>query len=183
MLPTGASVASSSPLLVVDICPYSNQRNTIEESVAASFHCSRAGLASLPMLVLVLLNVAALNSSRISEILKLSAADYLGNNRFLARGLKKSRSYIVSLQVKELRAIRANDSEYRSSVFALGYNAVWRWCVRCGLGGTPRGRKTAARTHLHRYYTAKQVLNASSEITAGEILHHKSRRSISSYIV
>lgn len=183
MLCTGASVASSSPLFVVNICPYSSLRQGIEQSVAGAFRCGVAGLSAMPMLVLVLLYISSLHTARISEVLNLSAADCISPGRFLARGLKRSRSFVVFLDVLQLRPVRADDPAYRLGIFDLHYDYVWRWCKRCGIGATPRGRRTAARTHLHRYYTAKAVVSASSELTAGEILHHRSRRSISSYIV
>ena len=136
----------------------------------------------LPAGMFAVLYCAAVHCSRISEILNLTPNDYLGENRFLVHGLKRSRNYIVRLPVVVL------DPRWRSSPRAsepfidFSYRQLWRTCRRAGIGITPPGHRNCAVTHGHRYLTAGKVRAASDSIAAGDALHHNSRRSVSYYL-
>jgi integrase len=157
-------------------------RRDIEVTVKSLFRSQSARTDLLSIEHLVLLYIAGLNGARISEILNIQLKHYLGNSRFLCMAAKKSRSFTAVISVVEYDAGWHLKEDLSRRLFTATYNDVWRACRRVGIGNTPPGRSSVARTHAHRYSTAKAVAAICDDITAGEILHHKSTRSVSYYL-
>ena len=136
----------------------------------------------LPDVVLVILFYAAVNCCRISEILNIRASAFIGEDRYVVRALKRSRSYSVHLPLLHPYAVRCANMPADARVFALGYRWFWQWCERIGLGFTPAGNQNVARTHAHRYCTAAAVSTCESTTAASDVMHHNSRRSVLFYL-
>ena len=181
--PRLSALALPSPRFTVDFCPNSSMRNILEIAVKHIYCSVDAAVDRLPPEVLGALYYAGICSMRIAELLNLTWADHLGNGQFIVRGLKKSRSYTVWLPVVEIPADVTAQCVRPGYVVQVGYKTVWAWCRRVGIGTTPHGRKTPARTHAHRYHTARAVMAVAGKRAAGETLHHRSQRSVESYIV
>jgi hypothetical protein len=139
-------------------------------------------LKLLPQTILDVLWLCVVYSARISEVLALSTADYIGQGRYLCHGKKKSRD--ISIYI-------GRDPDYFTGhgaipdpalLFPVSYCSVRRWCVRAGIGVLPRGRKNIARTHAHRYFTADAVSRISSPSSVSCVLHHNSARSREYYL-
>jgi len=119
---------------------------------------------------------------RINELLTITPEDFIGNNRFLIRGLKRSQNYIITLPVLQLSSAKKSDVRWLDPIITWSYCQVWRWCVKCGIGQNRQGRKTVARTHSHRYQTAEIVVDKINRQASSDVLHHRSRRSVNYYL-
>jgi hypothetical protein len=152
------------------------------DSLLSGLRTTPGALSSLPQTILDILWLCVVYSTRISEVLSLSTADYIGQGRYLCRGKKRSRDISVYI---------GHDPDYFTGhgaipspthLFPVGYYTVRRWCVRAGIGFLPRGHKNVARTHAHRYYTADAVARISSPSSVTCVLHHNSSRSREHYL-
>lgn len=171
-----------SPLFVVDFTTYSSHRSHIEVSVVDRFRSHSAEVWRLPINVLALLYECSNYSARVSEMLSIKSADILEDFRFLVRGKKRSRSYLATFPV-----IKINNPSYEyypffDNIWGLTYKSVYNWCCRIDLGCAFKRNKTVARTHAHRYQLATEIAKKSSQVAAGDILHHRSKKSIEFYI-
>lgn len=178
----GKSFATSSLLYTVDISLYSTMRSYLASTVKSLFNSPSASMDLLPMETLVALYVSSVNNMRIEELLSISPEQYIGNNRFVVYGAKRSRSYTIELRVCEVPADMRLLVLRPARVFQTDYKTVWRWCVRASIGNTPTGRKSVARTHAHRYSTARSVSMVTTDQRASDALHHSSARSLSYYL-
>lgn len=162
--------------------PNSSPRDIREKTVSTYYNSPAATLHYMDPSVLELLYYAAVNNCRISELLSINQGDCVGNDRYVVRGQKGSRSYTVHLPGLSPVLDPWSSTVPQARVFPVRYKVVWRWCVRCGIGFTPPGHRNVARTHAHRYQTAAAVNCKADKIVAGDVLHHRSQRSISYYI-
>jgi hypothetical protein len=174
--------ASHSPLFAVDTTLYSSTRHSLEETVKNLFNTPHAAVNRLPLETLVILYCAASNCMRISEVLQLRPSQYIGNNRFAVFGAKRSASYMIEMAVIVEHPGWRTDPRVDEPFLTVGYPAVWRWCRVCGIGFTPDGHKNVARTHSHRYLTARAVNAAVSGTVAGDVLHHRGKSSVQFYL-
>lgn len=180
--PNGATFASSSPLFVPNFCLYSNSEN--KEFIKSAFSLQK-GLFSLELVpydILGLLRFLAENTMRVGELLSIQPKDCITGCRFMVRGLKRSRNYAVVLPGLWLEKPPKRDARWSVPVVDMKYHYIYKWCCRIGITGGMPGRKNCARTHAHRYLTARAVNDNIGSIAAGDILHHNSRKAVSFYI-
>jgi hypothetical protein len=157
-------------------------RRSIEQMVKTIYNTPNARTDMLPLEVLVVLWRAAEHCMRISEILSLSPGQYVGAGRFAALAAKKSRAYMVQLEIVPTVVNWRADERLWCPFLPISYPAVWRWCRICGIGFTPEGHRNVARTHSHRYLTARAVSAVTSPAVAGDALHHRGTRAIGYYL-
>ena len=174
--------ASASPIFAMDFTTNSSCRESIEESIKSMYMCKGATLQYMPYTVLTILFFCAIHGMRISELLNITPADHVGDHRFLVRGLKRSRSYMVHLDVRDVSPVVKTNPFYQVSIIPFTYRYIYDWCVRCGVGMDSKLRKTTARTHAHRYQTADNVTALAGSAPAGDVIHHNSSKSISYYL-
>ena len=98
--------ATPSPLLVCDFPTYSSNRHSLELTIADSLKTPQALLFEFPIDILTVLYLSIVYTSRISEILDIRYADYLGNNRFVIHGKKHSNSYSALINSAELGILK-----------------------------------------------------------------------------
>jgi len=172
---------TSSPLFAIDFVSYSSPRSTVENTVKNMYCSPHAHTELLPDAVLAILYICAIHCMRISELLLLRARDYLGEGRWLVRGLKRSRSYTIWLNTLAFNTPLKSALKDNRPIIEFPYKYVWSWCRRAGIGTTPAGRSTVARTHAHRYLTAKKVASVAPDAAASDVMHHNSKRSLQNY--
>jgi integrase len=172
---------NNSQSATLDSTSFSSDRKRIEEAVTKLYRSPLARVNLLPTMVLYVLYVAACHSMRISELLQIRVGDYLGSQRFIIRGSKRSRSYTAYIPEIVPLLKTTIDLPPEWYVIRCGYKYVWGWCYRVGLGFTPEGHTNVARTHAHRYDTADLVAAKTDRSVAGDCLHHRSRLSIDYY--
>jgi hypothetical protein len=146
------------------------------------YYSPNANVSWLPDDVLTLLYYSAMYSARVSEMLRIMSADHLPEDRYIVRGLKRSASYVVMIPSQLVTAPVGWFEKGTGGIFRLDYATVFRWCQRVGIGFTPAGHKAVARTHAHRYQTAKAVSDIADCSAATAALHHRSGRSVDFYI-
>lgn len=157
-------------------------RDSIEMGVSDMFRTPVASLQYMPMAVLTVLYLSGLYCMRIAELLEIRYGDSVGHGRWLVHGAKGSRSYVIAMPGLHGPAAAEIAARPDARLFPLHYRYVWSWCQKLGVGFTPENRQTVARTHAHRYVTARQVTTQTTERVAGDVLHHRSTRSISYYL-
>lgn len=176
------SFATSSLSRTRNLPPLCSARKSLENSVKTLFRSPSAKVDLLPETVLILLYYAGMNCMRISELLQVRISAYLGEGRWLLRGVKGSRCYIAHMPLLgDFDKIEC-DRNPELPVFSLPYKRVWEWCRRVGIGFTPENHTSVARTHAHRYSTARLVAKKFNDRAAGDALHHNALRSISYYL-
>jgi hypothetical protein len=124
---------------------------------------------------------AAMNQSRISEILDVTNGDYLGNNRWYIKSKKGSDPYVGHFEGKEPSRTTEGYVVPCSRIFSISYGRLYGWLVRAGWYSCKSGCKNLQRTHGHRQVTAKQVHTFGGNAAAKPILHHRSIRSTAIY--
>lgn len=181
MSQSGIIVATSSPFLVCDFPTYSSIRHTLEISVSSFLRTPTPPLRGFPIDILTVLYLAVVNNSRISEVLDVRYSDYCGANRFLIRGKKRSYSYQALISCIERGTINQIRDSGNRHLFEIDYRRIWRWLCKSGIGELLPGRKTVARTHLHRYYTVQDLADRYGLETAQQLMHHKTTASTAIY--
>lgn len=174
--------AAPSPLFVVENPLNSSDPNSALLLVSGLYGCTLSRASSLPADVFTVLYYAALNSSRISEILTLTPDMYIGHGRFVRKAAKHGRSYVVYCPVIICDPDWQASARVEDPFIPLTYRQVWKACRAAGIAAQPDGRKNAVVTHGHRYQTAQDVFARAGETAAGDVLHHASRRSIRYYL-
>lgn len=178
----GSSIATASPLFVCNFCLYSYIEN--QQFINNCFNVQKALISTnyAPPAVLGFLRFLGESNARVSELLRLKPRDAIQGNRFLVRGLKRSRNYTVVVPGQWLEKPPKKDGRWDVPIVPWSYNQLWRWCIRIGIGNLRPGRSTYARTHAARYSTAQAVFDIAGERAAGDCLHHNSHKSISFYL-
>lgn len=174
--------APPSPLFALDFSPNSSSTHLMRVHTATLLNSPLSAIQRLPVGIAGLLNCAAIHCCRISEILELTPAQYIGENRFVVRALKGSRNYIVVLPIIILNPAWQSHPKRFTPFIEYSYAQVWRYCRRAGVGFVPAGHRNVAVTHAHRYRTASAVQQVFDDSAAGDVLHHRSRRSIQYYL-
>lgn len=121
------------------------------------------------------------NGARISEVTRIKARNVLPNGTAWTEGSKGSNGRLLFLglnpqQAKDIMALPGN-----VPIFVSDYNIIWRTATKAGLGCVLPNHKHRSITHSGRYSLVKKILEGASEEVAGEVLGHKSKRSIGYY--
>lgn len=178
----GASVATSSYIFVANFCPYCYIAG---EGFKKDLNYPNLRLPAAMYLnpdMVGLLCFIRDHCMRIRELLNIKSSDFIGDSRFVVRGLKKSRNYTVKLPVVQLSNPPKNDPRWDLPVVPYSYMQVWNFCRKNGYGLNRPGKRYVARTHAHRYETAQAVANIAGKSAASDVLHHNSKRSVDYYI-
>lgn len=175
-------IATASPLFVCNFCLYSDIEN--QAFVNNCFCVQKAFFprAYAPKAIFGFLRLLAESNARASELLGIRAIDNVRGNRFLIRGLKRSRNYTIIVPGNWIERPPKPDPRWNDRIMPFTYNQLYRWCVKIGIGNLRPGRKTFCRTHAARYDTAQAVFEIAGERAAGDCLHHNSHKSINYYI-
>ena len=167
------SVKKSSPL------PY--MLNKCRESLESLYNIRSAAMERIPAEGIMVLYYAAVNESRISEILDIKNSDYIGNNRWYIRSKKGSEPYVGLLEEQEPGTDKDGQVDPSGRLFTLNYGRLYGWLVRAGWYSRKSGCKNLQRTHGHRTVTAKIIHTFGGNAAAKPILHHRSIRSTAIY--
>lgn len=174
--------ATSSPLFACNFRLYSDIENNLFINNCFLLKKGFSSGHQLPRDIGAVLRILAENTMRVSELLRIENRDYLGESRWFVRGCKRSRDYVVTIPVIQLENPPSTDARWRAKLIPFTYNTIYRWCCRAGIGGIVKGRVTVARTHAHRYATAKKIQKIAGNRAAGDALHHNSNRAVNAYL-
>jgi integrase len=119
---------------------------------------------------------------RASELLSVTVSDIFPGDRILIQGAKGSNSAFIFLPGVGVCFPEETGSDGLERLFPWSYQKVWGWVNKMGLAWHRDGRKNNTVTHSSRYITAEEVYNKKGSDIAGEILRHRSRKSVSHYI-
>jgi len=135
----------------------------------------------LPAAMRTLLRVTFTYGCRISEILQLTVADILPGDLLFVNCLKGGSNYVIRLPgvAEDVNAQPKAQSQH--AIFNYGYARCYLCCCSLGIGHLYEGRKNHSRLHLARHRLAASVISYKSKVAAGDVLHHRSRRSINHY--
>lgn len=179
---SGILSVPSSLVYTRNITMLSSDRENMQNSVKCLYGNTSASVKSLPDACLVILFYSAVNCMRIAELLNIRVCDVLPGERYIVRGLKHGRSYTVHMPLLHYARGGVVPVNEQSPLLSLTYKTLWQWCERVGLGFRPENNVNCARTHAHRYLTARAISTKLGLSDASDALHHNSRRSVDYYI-
>ncbi len=119
---------------------------------------------------------------RISEVLNITIKDIIKPDRIYIHGLKGSRGGIIYLpglsnQINNEIGIKQTDK-----LFNISYNKCYRNYVKAGISYKKVDSINTMRCHAHRYQVNDLFKKGYSKNDLGDILKHKSHKSISYYL-
>jgi len=131
---------------------------------------------------MVAFQILFLYNLRADELLSATVADILPGDRLVIHGAKGSNSSVIFLPGLALSFPTDSTSDPLEKIFPFSYNKLWGWGRKLGLSfGRTNGHNNIV-THISRYLTARAVCNKSGSSVAGEVLRHRSRKSVSHYL-
>lgn len=119
---------------------------------------------------------------RATEYLSVTALDVASGDFVFIRGRKGSASYRIMLPGIWQQFEHDHFQRPGRLVAGMKYHQLWTGCMRLGIGELLPGHINATRTHISRHDLAAQY-QEKGEVIAGDLLHHKSKRSIKYYMV
>lgn len=143
---------------------------------------SSSSLIQMHPAALSVATVCSFYLCRVSEVLQLSTSDIISCDRVFCRGKKSGSSYILFLpglsdQVDPLLPV-----DHPFPLFSVSYSVCYRSFVKAGIRFRHNGRKNHMRTHAFRYSAPQFLGSTLSTVESGDLLHHKSKSSISYYL-
>jgi hypothetical protein len=151
-------------------------------SIGMSLGMSEFPEERLPGGVRTLLRVGALYGCRIAELLAVEVGNVAPCDRVFVKGAKGSGSYMLYLPGVSEAVEGAGEQAAGNRLWGLPYSAVYRYCGRIGLR-VSRGRRQQGKvTHAARYRIAELAAKHLREGKPGDMLHHRSERSIRYYL-
>jgi len=145
-------------------------------------HCSPARLKWLSPACSSALALIFLYGMRSAELLRCTVRCLTGLDRVFIAGAKSSSSYIIvapgiDKQFPEVAGF--SDDEL---LFPFSYIQLYRACLKVGVGEKFKENENYSRVHMARHVIAESVNSLAGRQAAGDILHHKSKRSVSYYL-
>jgi len=174
-IPTPLQAARHSPLDCYN-------RNELLPSLSSLLGMHELPETRISKRYLTLLKVVFLYGCRISEVLSLTHADCLSGCRVILHGSKGSNSRLLYLPCLDEYLASLPTSEPEAYLFPLQYQSARRACVSLGIVHTRTGRHNQTATHSGRVYVAQNASNAQTPVVAGQLLGHRSLRSIYYYL-
>lgn len=149
-------------------------QNLFPGSCARESNCCRA--------MLTCLKICAIYNMRITELLSVTSANVLPGCRVLCQGLKKSHSYIIFLPRLNTFMSDQNFIKKHYKLFPYTYMQCYRSSKSVGIQFSQNGNLNSSVTHSSRYSVASIVSENFGEITASNVLRHKSKSTINYYL-
>lgn len=119
---------------------------------------------------------------RINEVLSLTIANIIHPDRVLCPGSKRGSAYILYLPGLSDQVSLLNFPESSLPLFPISYIKCYRNFIRAGIVSRKEGRKNFIRCHVGRYKVA-ELRQKGFELSAlSDVLHHKSKSSLSYYL-
>lgn len=126
--------------------------------------------------------VCSLYAMRINELINLTDKHVMTGDRVLCPGSKGSNSYIIYIPGISDHVETGNVSHETFSLFPWTYHQFYRGFIKVGVylnrGHSPNNKVT----HASRYLMANLANQRFSSSVAGQILRHRSSKSISYYL-
>jgi len=144
----------------------------VGQSVLSLLHPSAVSIAC----------TSALFSMRIHELLSLTSKHLISGDRIVVQAGKGSQSYIIWLPKIAEHCNLVSEVYCDGVLFPVSYSWVYRQFKRAGLSVKEAGKRNNSVTHTHRYSTARAVSGKLGAGVAGDILHHKSDKSVEYYL-
>lgn len=126
--------------------------------------------------------ICSLYAMRVNELIKLTNSHVIEGDRVLCPGSKGSHSYIIYVPGISRHVALGNVSRETYPLFPWTYHQFYRAFIKVGIylnrGVSPNNKVT----HASRYLMANLANNGFSSSVAGQILRHKSSKSVSYYL-
>ena len=119
---------------------------------------------------------------RISEVLNIQIKDIIEPDRVFVHGLKRSSGSIIYLPGLSYQINNLIDENVACKLFPISYNKCYRNYVKSGISFMGKNKKNTMRTHAHRYRVNELFQQGYSLNDLGDILKHKSHKSILYYL-
>ena len=130
----------------------------------------------------VVCKVCLLYFCRISEVLSLRVSDILNPDRVVCSGSKRGSGYVMYLPGLSAQVHQAPNNSSDSPLFPISYLKCYRSFKRAGIRLVRQGYKNDAVCHTGRYQVNKVSPEVIDTNKLGDLLHHKSKSSISYYL-
>jgi hypothetical protein len=175
----------SAPSPLVSACKYSLIYSAVNQLLPpvrdlckvneVPFGCMHPGVQVVVKLVL-------LNSMRCTELLLIRVKDEIKPTMFLARGLKRSSSYLVHIPIDPGSRSLLSSLPGSQALFPWTYIQVYRAMIAAGLALNIVSRVNQIVTHRGRYDLADKLQALNDLPSLQPLLHHKSAASASYYV-
>jgi len=150
------------------------------ETIASVIGVPSSAIAAGAMRELAALYYIYLYGMRAGEYLSIAVRDLIGNDMCVVHGEKGGSSYQIRLPGIDEQFAGARLICPGRLVSGTTYRRVYTLCVRCSIGILPSRHINVARTHAGRYNLVARV-DSLGERVAGDLLHHRSRKTVNSY--
>jgi integrase len=125
---------------------------------------------------------STLYSMRVSELLSLESKHLICGDRVVVTAGKGSQSYTIWLPLISEHCTLVSDPLCDGRLFPVDYTWIYRQLKRAGMSVKKKSGINNSVTHSHRYATASAVASILGADTAGDVLHHKSNKSVAYYL-
>jgi hypothetical protein len=119
---------------------------------------------------------------RSAELLKCTVRNLIGIDRVFIYGAKSSSNYIIVAPGIDSQFQRGQVLDDDELLFPFSYIQLYRACLKVGIGEKFKENENYSRLHMSRHLLAETVNSLAGRQAAGDILHHKSKRSVSYYL-
>lgn len=177
------SLSAPSPLLAARKSPLIYQPRPIPLAPLSSLVGINPSMENLlPPGVALVLRIGLVFGLRIGEILSVSASQVLSGDRIVVRGEKGSRGGLIVVPgVSEF--VRVNSAAGASwLLWPFSYSLVYRWARKIALPRLVGSGVNCKVTHLGRHLLAQQSAPVGGKEIAGDVLRHRSTRSVDHYL-
>lgn len=172
-------------------CPLHQARNTtlyyyrdnnILPSISSILNNETINENQLSRLSRVTLQVCYLYNCRIQEVLNATINDIIHPDRVVLHGVKRGGSYIIYLPGLSDQVHALVQVTQIQKIFPVTYIKLYRDALRAGIRFSYKNKKNSNVLHSGRFEICKKIGTDLAHNEISDIMHHKSKSSVSYYL-